>query len=173
MRARKMIVSIVALIMLATSGLSPAFAQDAKPNPRPGGRPGGGWDPARMHQRYLDRIKGNITITDDEWTALKPELEKVMILARDTRPGRRGRRGGRRPGPTDAATQTETQKATQALRQTLENEAATPEDISAKLTELRAAREKAKQELAKAQAALRELLTPRQEAQLALMGIIN
>ena len=86
---------------------------------------------------------------------------------------RRGGADDARPAPTATRPQSETQEARQALLQTLGNQAATPEDIKAKLTELRASREKVRQELAQAQAAVQELLTPRREAQLVLMGILD
>lgn len=178
MGARKLIVGLVAVIILATFGLNLAPAQDAEGRGRRGGR--GRGDPAQMQQRYLDQLKENLKIADDEWTVLKPRLEKVMTLARATRSGGRGmmgrRRGGAddaRPAPTATRPQSETQEARQALLQTLGNQAATPEDIKAKLTELRASREKVRQELAQAQAAVQELLTPRREAQLVLMGILD
>jgi chromosome segregation ATPase len=64
-------------------------------------------------------------------------------------------------------------KASDALQTTLENTSATPEEIKAKLTALRTAREKARQELATAQKELREVLSLRQEAQMVLMGMLN
>jgi hypothetical protein len=65
------------------------------------------------------------------------------------------------------------EKAQQALQTTLDNTAATPDAIKKQLTQLRAAREKAKQELAKAQKDLRQVLTLRREAILVLMGILD
>ena len=56
---------------------------------------------------------------------------------------------------------------------TLENQSASADDIKKQLTTLRGEREKAKQELAKAQQELRQICTLRQEAQLVLMGLLN
>ncbi len=69
------------------------------------------------------------------------------------------------PSPVDTAAE--------ALQTTLENASATPEEIKSKLTALRTAKEKAKQELAVAQKDLREVLTLRQEAQLVVMGLLD
>ena len=65
------------------------------------------------------------------------------------------------------------EKAQQELQTTLQNTAATPDAIKKQLTVLRAAREKAKQDLAKAQQDLRQVLTLRQEATLVLMGMLG
>ena len=63
--------------------------------------------------------------------------------------------------------------AADVLQKVLESESAKPEEIKAKLTGLRAAREKAKQDLAKAQQDLKQILTVKQEATLVLGGILN
>ena len=67
-------------------------------------------------------------------------------------------------------TDTPTGKAMQDLRETLDNKEASADDIAKKLTALRDAREKARTELATAQKDLKEVLTPRQEALLVMMG---
>ena len=56
------------------------------------------------------------------------------------------------------------------LRTTLENASASPEEIKTQLTAVRQAREKAKSDLAMAQADLKKILTVRQEAVLVEMG---
>ena len=156
----------------------------------PGG--GGGWgggrfDPERMRQAYAERMKETLGVTDEEWKVLGPRIEKVQTLSMQLRAGGRmgmfGGRGGRgdRPegaAPPDAQPQperelSEVEKAANALRETLDNEDATADDIAKKLTALREAREKVKQELAVAQDDLRQLLTARQEAQLVLMGLLD
>jgi Spy/CpxP family protein refolding chaperone len=73
----------------------------------------------------------------------------------------------------NAADQSAVQKASQELQDTLEKEAPSATEIKAKLTALRGAREKAKQELVKAQSQLKEVLTVKQEAQLVIMGMID
>ncbi len=65
------------------------------------------------------------------------------------------------------------EKATTDLQTTLENQQADPKVIKDKLTALRAAREKVRQQLDKATADLKSVLTVRQEAQLVMMGIIE
>lgn len=117
--------------------------------------------------------------TDEEWKALQPKVEK-LLTARDAAGtgrmmmgGMGGGRGGAAPAPAEGAVVTPVEKATNDLRTTLDNQSAKPEEIKAKLTALREAREKAKQDLAKAQGDLREALSLRQESQCVLMGMLD
>jgi hypothetical protein len=95
-------------------------------------------------------------------------LENAMAQARAALANSGGMRDA---GPQGVPTALD--KATAQLRTTLDNQSATPEDIKKQLTAVREAREKAKQELALAQADLTKILTVRQEAQLVLMGQLN
>ena len=96
-----------------------------------------------------------------------PALEDAMAQARGAANSAAVRDAGPQGEPTAL------DKATAQLRSTLDNQSAPPEDIKKQLTALREAREKAKQELAVAQADLIKILTVRQEAQLVLMGQLN
>lgn len=90
--------------------------------------------------------------------------------------GNRGNRGDRAQRPRGGmfgGEPTAVDTAADELQTTLENTSATPEEIKSKLTALRTAKEKAKQELAVAQKDLREVLTLRQEAQLVVMGLLD
>lgn len=64
-------------------------------------------------------------------------------------------------------------KAIETLRNLLRDQKTTPDQIRAALTQLRAAREKVKQELAKAQKDLRQIMTLRREAVLVLNGLLD
>jgi len=59
------------------------------------------------------------------------------------------------------------------LREVLHDDKAAVGQIKAKLTALRAAKERTAQELAKARQALRHLMTVRQEALLVLNGLLD
>ena len=155
----------------------------------------GMFDPARMRQMMEQRMKAQLGTTDQEWTIIGPRLTKVMNLSRQIGTGagmarmfmrgRRGPEGGpqggaqdgpggrRRPRGPFGQEPTAVDNASDALQTTLENASATSDDIKAKLTALRTAKEKARQELATAQKELRDVLTLRQEAQLVLMGVLN
>jgi hypothetical protein len=141
-----------------------------------------------MRQMMAQRMKEQLGASDAEWQVIAPRLTKVMELNRQVsggpmgmarlfmgrgRPGDRGRGPGARPDRPEGQELSPVQKAMEALDTTLENESAGAEEIKAKLTALRAARENAKQDLAKAQQELRQLLTLRQEAQLVVMGLLN
>ena len=151
------------------------------------------FDPERMQQMMQQRMQEQLGATAEEWKVLGPRVMKVMNLSRQVNTGAggmfrmvmAGRRGGAqggpggpdgpagRRGPMNQGEPTAVDKASEALETALENTAATPDEIKTKLTALRAAKEKAKAELATAQQELKQVLTLRQEAQLVLMGMLN
>ncbi len=151
------------------------------------------FDPQRMQQMMQQRMQEQLGATAEEWKVLGPRVMKVMNLSRQASPGMGGmfrmgmgtRRGGAQGGPGGPegpggprgpfaqGEPTEVDKAYEALQTTLESTAAAPDEIKTKLTALRAAKEKAKAELATAQQELKQVLTLRQEAQLVLMGMLN
>jgi len=152
-----------------------------------GGFGGGPRDPAQMQQMMSDRMKQTLGVKDEEWKVLGPKVMKVFELSRQTSGMGRGMmfggRGGPRPDGTprpDRGTQADTgrelspmEKASESLQQVIENQSSTPQQIKEKLTALREAREKAREELAKAQQDLKQVLSVKQEAQLVLTGMLN
>ncbi len=163
----------------------------------PQGPGGPQFDPAQMRQMMEQRMQEMLGATAEEWKVLGPRVMKVQELARQSGGGPgmmfgpMGRRGAGGPGMGGPRTAgpgsdrpggrgmamnrelTEVEKIQEELQTLLENTTATPEQIKQQVTKLRAAREKAKQELAKAQQDLRQILTVRQEAQLVLMGTLD
>jgi hypothetical protein len=143
-----------------------------------------------MRQMMSQRMQELFGATVEEWKILGPRVTKVQELSRQVGGGgfrgrmfgmgRRGgpggpdgqRRFGGRPG-APGREQTAVEKASEGLRTLLENTSATPEQIKQQLTTLRAAKEKAKQQLAVAQKELREVITLRQEAQCVMMGLLD
>ena len=179
----KRFVVVAMAIMVAVVWLGLANAQAA---PGAGGNqqvgqpagqgrgPGGGngrFDPQQMQQRMLERFKELLQPSDQEWQALQPRIEKVMTLSRQTGGTRMmmGNRGGER----STAQMSAAEQAAGELQTALENKNTKSGEIGAKLTALRAAKKKARNDLTNAQIALGELLTPRQEAQLILMGLLE
>jgi hypothetical protein len=158
----------------------------APPDQGPRGRM---FDPAQMRQMMEQRTREMLGATAEEWKVLGPRVMKVQELSRQAGGGGRpmmmfgrgmrggpGGPGGNRPGVRGMGVNrelTEVEKAQEGLQTLLENTAATPEQIKQQVTKLRAVREKTKQELAKAQQDLRQVLTVRQEAQLILMGMLD
>ena len=184
---------LAATVALLAAGITMA-------QPPQGGQRGNQRGGQRRMFDPIQAMKQQLGVSDDEWQVVGPRLIKVMTLSRQTQMGRGmgrmfmgrgpqdgpqgGRQGGpqggpqgdqqRRPGgPFGEREETELSKASDALQTTLENSASTADEIKAKLTALRTAKEKARSELATAQKELREVLTLRQEAQLVLMGMLN
>ena len=188
-RRRKRFVVVAMAVMVAVVWLGLANAQEepgaggsqqvgqqvGQPGGQGRGQSGGNgrFDPQQMQQRMLERIKELLQASDQEWQALKPRVEKVMTLSRQTG-GTRMMMGGRGGARSTTATQVSTaEKATGELQTALDNKNAQSKEIGAKLTALRAAKKKAGKDLTDAQTALKELLTLRQEAQLVLMGLLE
>jgi hypothetical protein len=160
--------ALVLGLMLVLSGS--AMAQDQ------GGRGNrGNFDPAQMRERMMTRLKEQLGANDEEWKVLSPKVEKVMTAQNNSRSGGgfgggRGGRGGGGGGDNQPTTALGT--ASRDLRQALENNAPA-EEINKKLAAYREARTKAREELASAQKELKELLTPKQEAQLVVNGMLE
>lgn len=156
-------------------------------------------DPAQMQRMMTERMKVQLGAGDEEWKVIQPRLQKVMNLRRQVNvPGRgmmmyggmgggggrgqaggaggRNQAGGQRTRPGTGQPQREQSavgKATQELQEVLRSETTKPEQIKAKLTALRTAKEKAKKDLATAQKELKKNLTVKQEAILVLSGYLN
>jgi len=152
-----------------------------------GGGPGGGgqFDPAQFRQRMMDRYKEQLEITDEgDWKAIQPMVEKVSevrmsLMATSARGfgGRRGGQGGQGgqggpggpggPGGMFGATSPEVE----ALQKAIDAKASNSElkQAVAKVADARKAKEA---ELAKAQDALRKVLSVRQEALAMLNGLL-
>ena len=186
------------VILLIVAGLvwaQPPQGQGGRQGGRPGGRQGGeqggeqggrqrgNFDPAEMMERMAERMQEQLGASDDEWKIIGPRLTKVMTLSMQSRGGGRGMmgmmggrggrggRGGDRGGDQDRQL-TGAAKVADELRVMLEG-SPSPEQLKAKLTALRKAREVSKAELAKAQAALKQVLSLKQECQLVLIGTLE
>jgi hypothetical protein len=174
-----LLAGVASVMSLGTSQLV------AQPNGGPGGGPGGrNFDPAQMQQRMLERYKELLEVTnDDEWKAIEPRVTKVMEARRDTMGGMgrgmfgRGPGGGGNPPGGDQGQPrrggmfgTPSPEA-EALQKAIDSKASKAE-LKAALEKYVASRKTKQADLEKSQAALRELLTPRQEAIAALNGLL-
>lgn len=152
------------------------------------------FDPEQMRAFMQERMREMLGASEEEWQIIGPRLEKVQTLQMQSRAGGgmmfgRGPGGpggpGQGPGAGDNGGRGDRQnrrgggmwgepmpEAT-ALQELLQSEDAKADDIKAKLQALRAAKARNEAELKKAQAALAEVLTLRQEAQLVLMGTLS
>lgn len=170
-----MLISIVVPFVFAAEG-------DQTPPP-PGQRQGGGQARGQGQNRgggdpqaqMMERAKTELAASDEVWKKIEPLLTKVVTLNNEV--NSRGMRGGRQgqgqPPAAPQGEQSEIQKATAALRTLMQDDTSKLDDIKAKLADLRKAKDKAKEELAKAQAELKKNVDVRQEAKLVLMGLLN
>jgi hypothetical protein len=195
MLRRNLVLLAVVAVMLGGLGIEQALlAADA-------GGGGGGQraprDPAAMQQRMeqfraqaAERMKTTLGVTDEEWKVLQPAIDAVQTLARQTRGGAMGgmggmfggRRGGAAPGadanapapaPDPNRVQSDVEKKMSALQTVLANKDAKPEEITAALAAVREARAAAQAKLDAAEAALRKIVTVRQEGLLFTMNVLH
>lgn len=125
----------------------------------------------RMQQGIMDRLRQDLDCSDEEFSALKPKLQSVLdAMQAATIAGRRPGFGGgfNLPGQSQSLSQ-----ALRELRATLDDTEAKPDAIKTRLEAVRQARQAAERDLAVARAELRPLLTVRQEAVLAVNGMLD
>jgi len=157
----------------------------------------------QMQKMMVQRMKTQLEIDDEKWQTVQPLLEKVVQLngqlnspslvgmygmpggfgGRGMAPGGRGGPGMQpgqqrnRPGRQDQTTKrekTDLEKATDELQQLLRSNTVEADEIKTKLAAYRDAKNKIKEDLAKAQEDLKaQITTPKQEASLVLMGLLN
>lgn len=166
---------LTALTLAASTILS--IAQDPAPAPGGGRQRGGGpgGNAQDFMQRMNDRLKTSLKVTDEEWTVLKPLVEKVQTVQRDAMGSRfgGGRRGGDNPGtPSDQPARPGAAES-DALRTALESDSTSADDLKTKLAAVREVRKKGAAELTAARAELQKVVTVRQEAVLVSMGILE
>ena len=183
---RRVIFGLV-VCLLAILIVGQTLSQPAQRGQRGGaqgsGRPqmqGRQFDPQQMQKMMQQRMQRQVGASDQEWKTLGPSVMKVSQLNRQVSGGgiggmffggRRGPMGGRQGTPGRQLT--EMDKATEQLQTLLDNDSAKPADIEKQLTALRAARAKAKKQLAAEQQKLQKQVTVRQKAQLVLMGLLD
>jgi hypothetical protein len=150
---------------LLLTGSINLMAQQGQP-PGQGGPRNRQFDPAQM----MLQMKESMGVTnDEEWKLISERLTKVMELRRESMMGGRGgRRGGDPGGPGGGPAVNPT---VDALEKAIEANDA--KEITAKLAAVREARAKKQVELKAAQDKLKEVLTPKQEAQLVLRGFLE
>jgi hypothetical protein len=123
-----------------------------------------------MQSSTLSRIKDQLQATDAEWHIIQPKIQKVLLAQADTLPP--GQSGGMRMFMGISTGSAAVSKATKDLRTALADPTTTPQTLDLRLHAWRDAHEKAKSDLATAQKDLVDVLTVRQEATLASMGLI-
>jgi hypothetical protein len=174
LNSRLMAAALAAVVCL---GAGSAMAQQGG-----GDRQGrGNFDPAQMQQRMMDRYKEQLEVTDDgEWKALQPLVQKVMEARMASFSGRGGMFGGRGGRPGGDNNQGDSQRRggfgqpspeAEALQKAIDSKASSAE-LKAAMAKFVDSRKAKQAELEAAQAALRKVLTVRQEAIATASGIL-
>ena len=179
MRRMTQMLAIAGVACVASLGSNKAWAQQDN-----GGRRG--FDPARVQefqQRRMERLKEDLEVKDDEWTALQPLIQKVMDAQRavfaDRIGGafRGGRGGGDNSGGGDNGGRRrggfggEPSPEAEALQKAIESKASNSE-MKAALAKYQESRKAKQTELETAQANLKKVLSVRQEAILTAQGLL-
>lgn len=152
--------------LVAQDNPPPGAPDQGRQGRGPGGR-GGNFDPAQMEQRLKERLE----VTDDaEWKAIQPLVQKVMEARMQAFSGRGGR-GGRGGGPGGPGGFGQPSPEAEALQKAIDGKASSAE-MKAALAKYVASRKAKQAELESAQAELRKVLTPRQEAIATLNGLL-
>jgi hypothetical protein len=166
MSCRKALLSIA---LCASMAPVIAVAQD-----QGGGRGNrGGGDATQMREQMMNRFKTQLGVSDEEWAVLQPKIEKVTKAQSEARIWGRG--WGGRGGDNNNADQNQSAlaKAASELRTALENKDTPPDEIVKKLTAVRDARTQAEAAVEAARKELKEIVTPRQEALLVTLSILE
>ncbi len=172
------------MLCLTTSTLVAQDTQGGR-RQRPGNTQGGGrqrqsnFDPAQFQQRMLENYRERLEIKDDaEWQAIQPLISKVMDVRMSVAAGGRGTfgRGGRPGGDSNQNGQSQAQRrpanpSLEQLQRAIESKAPAAE-VKQALQKYQAYRKERQAELEKAQAALRNVLSARQEAIATLSGLL-
>jgi HlyD family secretion protein len=176
---RQCLFSTLLAILLCAVPSTSAFAQAG------GGQGGGGqggpprFDPAQFRQMMMDRLREQLKASDDEWAVLQPKIEKVMQAQQNSMGGGMGMGmlfgGGRGPGGPGGGGENPSPvaKASRELQTAVQDGNAAPADLKRKMTALREARDAARKELADAQKALLDVLSPQQEAVMLAVGFVQ
>ena len=114
-------------------------------------------------RQLLERLKRELGLSPEEWSVVQPRIVAVYRLAHLQASS----------GKEDIEGLASVTQRLNELRALLANKDAKPEEIKAKLTALRLAKERATQELAKARQNLRQIMNMRQEAVLVLNALLD
>jgi hypothetical protein len=124
-----------------------------------------------MRKHMEDEIRQDMDVTDDQWKAIQPKLEKVEELSDSLEHPHGPPRGPDDQNDDEKVTPVE--QAVRDLEDTLDKDNATDDQIKAKVEAVHKAREAAAADLKAARKELKEGLTLRQEAVLVARGILD
>jgi hypothetical protein len=182
------VVTAPASILLVSLVLLAPVAADAQPAPPRGGPPGagavrgGGSSGSGFNPKHKDdqliAIKDHLEMSDEDWKALSPKVDRVLVAKMNMSTGAGMNwtsSNNAKPAFSASAAKTDTAagKAMQEVRDAVADKAAADEDLTRKMAEVRKARQKARAEYEAAQKALTDAITPRQQAVLMTLGVVE
>jgi hypothetical protein len=171
-------------LLIASSKAQPAAGQ-LPPNANfkvvVGGAGGGGVGVpfGQTHrQEMLDALKDKLEMSDDDFKALSPKIEKLLDAKQNMSTGAGmgwSSMNGAKPTfkASESKVDTEPGRAMQDVREAAADKEKTDEEIAKKIAAVREAKEKANVEWEAAQKELIDSLTPRQQAVLMTLGVIE
>jgi hypothetical protein len=144
---------------------------------RGGGSAGVGFNPKHKEDQLL-AIKDQLEVGDEQWKALSPKVDRVLAakINMSTGAGMNWQSANNaKPSFSASAAKSDTPagKAMQEVRDAVANKDAPDEELARKMAEVRKARQKARLEYDAAQKALSDAITPRQQAVLMTLGVVE
>lgn len=135
----------------------------------------------QMQNMISQSLKQMLGSTDEEWSVIGPMVLKVYSLVSSQSSGvqirsimgRSGNQGSQMRGANRPSFSSTEDVALEELKTLLESEETTNTQLKNKISEIRNAREKSRQDLVKARKELREILTLKQEATLISVGLLE
>lgn len=184
--SKSLVIAAVALMCAATGTVSAQNNSNRGNNggDQRGGDQGGrrgGFDPAAMQQRMMDNVKEQMGVTDDgEWKVIQERIQKVMDARRDVGFGGASRMFSRRSSDSNRSGDNRGRGGMfgspspeqEALQKAIDNNAPDAQ-VKAALEKYRAAQKAKEAALEKAQANLKSVLTPKQEAIAVADGLLK
>ena len=181
----KRILTMLAVTAALCMGAGSLWAQQDNGGGGGGRRCGGGgggfgqMDPQQRQQMMMDRYKEDLGFTNDtEWSAVQPLVQKVVDARRDAVSGGgfgfRRNRGGNNDngGGGNNRFQLPPNPDRDALQQAIDSNAPAPQ-VAAALAKYRSSQKSKQSKLEQAQSDLAKVLTPKQDAQAVLAGLLN
>jgi hypothetical protein len=163
--------------------IEPTTAQPVAPGRGPGGAQAGrgaagaGFN-AKHAQDQLAALKGYLELGEDEWKVLSPKIEKVFLAKQKTNTGAGMNwtsSNNAKPAfqPSNAKPDTAAGKAMRDVRDAVADQAASDQELVKRMAAVREARQKARAEYEAAQKDLIAAISPRQQAVLMTLGVVE
>ena len=173
------ICGIAAALCLSAGSVS---AQNDNGGDNGGGGRRGNFDPAQMQQRMMENIRGDLGFTNDtDWNAVQPLFQNVMDARRDVGFGggmgrmfrNRNRNNGDQAGGNNRPNfGPQPSQEAEALQKAIDDNAPKAQ-LKAALAKYQTSQKAKQAKLVTAQETLRKVLTPKQEAQATLLGLLE